>query len=140
MSLTGFLASLLAGSVAGWLLAFVLGRLVRSRPHPRPTVLGWSALVVGLAAAGALGLGYLGGALGGPLATGALEPRALLANPLAWSVALAAAGLGLGFRGAGRAGDRHWPTGVGLLLSGGVVLAWLVLLLARLGAYVVSRG
>lgn len=133
MHLLGFFASALTGALVGWVAALVLSRLAGEPPHAGPTRLGWGALGLGIAAAGALALGFRSGALFGPLASGPVIPGQLVRDPLAWSAGLSVAGLFLAFMAAGRVGDRLWPTGLGLLLAGGVLLLWIVLWLSRLG-------
>lgn len=139
MQLMAFLVGGVAGTLVGALLAFVLSRLAPKPPQRRPTVLGWACLVVGVAAAGALVLGFASGALTGPLVPPPRDAAVLVDYPPAWSAALAGAALSLGFSGAGRVADRHWPTGTGLVVAGGVVLAWLMLLLSRLGELLLAR-
>lgn len=140
MHLIAFLVGGLAGGFVGWVLALVLSRLVPEPPQRRPTLLGWATLAAGLASVGALVVALASGALAGRLGVGAIDRDALLADPVAWSAGLAAAGLFGGFMGAGRVADRHWPTGAGLLLSGGVVVAWLMLLLSRVTDLLLPPG
>ncbi len=134
-----FVAGLGAGAVLGWILALLLRIGVPEPPHPAPTRLGWGSLGLGLAALGAGMMSLYSGAITGPLLGGGLDLRRAVADPTAWSVVLAVAGLFLAFLGAGRLGDRRWPTGLGLLLAGGVLLGWLVLWLSRLGEVLMAK-
>lgn len=139
MHMTVWFLGGLAGAFVGWVLALVLSRLVPEPPHARPTAIGWVTLVLAVAALVAGGYAWVVGRLSGPLVIDTPTPEQLGADPVAWLAALAAASLFTGFMGAGRVADRHWPTGVGLVVSLGVVLGGLVLMLSGLGGLLLSR-
>lgn len=135
MHVLTFFAAGLVGAFVGWVLALLLRAWLPDPPHTAPTRLGWAALALGLSAAGTFALAFTSGAFSEPLRSGDLDPMALLPDPAAWSAALAGAGLFTAFMASGRVGDRRWPTGLGLLLSGAVVVLWLVLMLSRIGEF-----
>ena len=140
MDLVAFLAAAGAGAVVGWVLALVLSRLVPETPQPRPTLIGWTTLLLGAGAVAAALPDALTYGISRPVTAAAQIAPQVLQDPSVLSGALAVAGLAVGFMAAGQVADRHWPTGLGLLASGGVLLWWLVFFLANLDDLLLSRS
>lgn len=140
MDLVSVLAGGAVGAFAGWVVALVLERLVPDPPQPRPTVMGWLTLALGSTAVWALLVGAASGALDGPLRAGSARWDHAVVDPAVGASAGAGAGLFMAMMAAGRVGDRHWPTGLGMLASGGVALALALLALSRVGELLLTRG
>lgn len=134
-----FFVAGLAGLILGWIAALLLRVGVPAPPHARPTRVGWATVGLGLAAVGAFLLAFTSGELLAPLRSDALEVVDVLGSPAGWSSAFAAAALFTGLLAAGRMGDRRWPTGIGLVLAGLVIVVWLVVMLSRVGEFLLVR-